>query len=51
MRRVVDFPQPEGPSNTQNEPGSILKFTACKAVVLPQDLATLSSSIKDIRAV
>ena len=51
MRSVVDLPQPEGPSSTQKEPGSMRRFMDCNAVVLPQDLATASSSISDIAAV
>src|SRR5262245_1257030 len=50
MRSVVDLPQPEGPSSTQNEPGSMRRLTSCSATVSPQDLAIPSSSIKAMRS-
>ena len=32
MRRVVDFPQPEGPTSTMNSRSSIWRFMAFTAV-------------------
>ncbi|MNT73935.1 hypothetical protein D3C72_2126960 [compost metagenome] len=51
MRKVVDLPQPDGPSSTQKLPGAIFRSTECKAVVLPQDLATCVNSMDDIAPV
>ena len=51
MRSVVDLPQPEGPSSTQNEPSAMRRSMACSAVVSPQDLEIPASSIEDIGSV
>src|SRR5437868_6935492 len=50
MRSVVDLPQPEGPRSTQNEPGSICRSTACRAVLSPHDLAIRFNSMDDIES-
>ena len=51
MRSVVDLPQPEGPSSTQNAPSSMRRSMACSAVVSLKDFEIPSSSIDDIGAV
>ena len=51
MRSVVDLPQPEGPSRTQNVPSSMRRSMACSAVVSLKDFEIPSSSIDDIGAV
>src|SRR5690606_37731078 len=38
MRRVVDFPQPDGPRRTRNSPASARKLMPSTATVLPQTL-------------
>src|SRR5205085_10151178 len=50
MRSVVDLPQPEGPSSTQNEPASTSNEMPSSARDSPQCLATFSSLMADTGA-
>ena len=35
IRRSVDLPQPDGPTNTTNSPSSTRMFTSCRISVVP----------------
>src|SRR5262245_20793151 len=41
MRNSVDFPQPDGPTSTQNSPSSTATSTPCSTSVEPKLLRTL----------
>ena len=40
MRSSVDFPQPDGPTSTQNSPSSTVTSTPCSTSVEPKFLRT-----------
>ena len=40
IRRSVDFPQPEGPTKTQNSPSATSRSTPLITSVVPKDLVT-----------
>ena len=42
MRNSVDFPQPEGPTNTQNSPSAMSTSTPCSILVAPKLLCAFS---------
>src|SRR5512139_3325000 len=44
-RRIVDLPQPDGPSTTRSSPAWAVKLTLSTAHTSPHDLETFSSSI------
>src|SRR5271154_6051111 len=45
MRRVVVFPQPDGPSRQKNSPSSTVKFESLTATKSPKDLCRDSTPI------
>src|ERR1700760_186838 len=45
MRRVVVFPQPEGPTTITNSPSSISRLRLSTATFEPKDLVTVRSAI------
>src|SRR5438034_3416300 len=49
-RRTVDFPQPDGPSNTKNSPSSTLRSKPSTAVVAPKRLVTRENSTAATRS-
>ena len=50
MRSVVDLPQPDGPSRTQNVPGSMARSMPSSALVSPHCLETFTNWIDDMAA-
>src|SRR5262249_12055474 len=50
MRSSVDFPQPDGPTSTRNSPSAMASWISCSTCTLPNDFATLSTSIVAMRA-
>ncbi len=43
MRRLVDLPQPDGPTKTRNSLSGISRFRLLTAVTLPYRLTTFSN--------
>ncbi|MNI84118.1 hypothetical protein D3C73_1409900 [compost metagenome] len=48
MRKVVDLPQPDGPSSTVKLPAGTVKLTPWMAAALPYCLVRLSRTMDDM---